>query len=286
MEPVSPKASPALFDSPGPNQTSLPPDDDSHNNNVISTQPQYPQAPPNLDGLSITPSRSPTNNDFDNLIHGALSSLTPAQIQQLMNSISMPSMTDFPGSGTEQHNDLESSLMSYQPPFDFGQLSSFPLIPSPPPSANLVEKVDKPWRDTDEIEQDVDAVDSKINNLFQQFQIPTDGSSELLGSDNPVSVSDSSNTGNIDSELFHSFLNGLGDDDDVMLGDQDNASTAFLDEVPSASDGTLSPVNIIQEERPTTQPKSAKKRKSDMPDTPNLDKGLSPGTRPKRRRER
>jgi len=177
--------------------------------------------------------------------------------------------------------------MSYQPPIDFGQLSSFPLIASPPQSANLLEKADKAWRDTDDIEQDVDAVDTKINSLFQRFQIPNDSSSQLLDpSNDPASVSDPSNQSRLDDELFHSFLNGLGDDEDI--DDQNNASTAFLDEVPSASEGTLSPVDLLQEE-PTAQPKSAKKRKSEAQDTAtaaNLDKGLSPGTRAKRRRER
>ncbi|KAJ6547325.1 hypothetical protein B0H19DRAFT_1165042 [Mycena capillaripes] len=284
MEPVSPKATPSLFDSPAPTPSALPSDDST--NHVISTQPQYPQ-PSNLEGLSITPSRSPPNTDFDNLIQGALSSLTPAQIQQLMNSISMPPIPDFPGNDTEQHDDQDSSLMSYQP-LDFGQLSSFPLVPSPPQSASLLDTAEKSWRDTDDIEQDVDAVDSKINNLFQQFQIPNDGSSALPNpSNNSASVSDSSNPGNIDNELFHSFLNGLGDDDDGMLDDQNNASTAFLDEVPSASDGTLSPVNILHEE--PVRAKTAKKRKSEVQDlaaAANLDKGLAPGTRAKRRRER
>ncbi|KAJ7684944.1 hypothetical protein DFH06DRAFT_1028126 [Mycena polygramma] len=285
IEPVSPKVTASALDSPAPSSSALPPDDST--SHIISTQPQYPQAP-NMEGLSITPSRSPTNADFDTLIQGALSSLTPAQIQQLMNSISLPSMPEFPGGGTEQHDDQDSSLMSYQP-LDFGQLSSFPLIPSPPQSAGLLEKTEKSWRDTDGIEQDVEAVDSKINNLFQQFQIPNDGAPELLdpSNSNSASVSDSSSTGNIENDLFHSFLNGLGDGDEDMLDEQTNASTAFLDDVPTP-DGPLSPVNLMQERQPIAQPKTARKRKSDIPDTTivNPDKGLSPGTRAKRRRER
>ncbi|KAJ6546447.1 transcription factor Hsf1 [Mycena vulgaris] len=282
-EPISPKTAPSLFDSPAPQHNSLPPDES--NNNVISTQPQYPQ-PSNLDGLSITPSRSPTNPDFDNLIQGALSSLTPAQIQQLMNSISMPPMSDFPGPGSDQHEDHDSSLMSYQPPLDFSQLSSLPLIPSPPQSASLPEQVDKSWMDTEDIEQDVDAVDSKINNLFQQFRIPNDSSSASLDptafSGNHTSTSDPSN--NIDNELFHSFLNGLGDGE-AIVDDDNNTSTAFLDEVPSASDGTISPVNTLHDQS-IAQPKPARKRKSDVKDTITAENGLAPGTRAKRRRER
>ncbi|KAJ7694126.1 hypothetical protein B0H17DRAFT_1009405 [Mycena rosella] len=286
MEPASPKAAPAMFDSPAPTPTTLPPDD-SNNNNIISTQPQYPQASKsNLDGLSITPSRSPTNPDFDNLIQGALSSLTPAQIQQLMNSISMPSMPDFPGLGLEQHDEPDSSLMSYQPPLDFSQLTSLPLLPSPPQSASLPDKVDKSWMDTEDIEQDVDAVDSKINNLFQQFHIPNDGSSASLDpsalNDNHASTSEPSN--NIDNDLFHSFLNGLGDGE-AIIDDENNASTAFLDEVPSPSDGTISPVNILQEQQPMAQqPKPARKRKSDVKDSATPENGPSP--RAKRRKER
>ncbi|KAJ7470524.1 transcription factor Hsf1 [Mycena latifolia] len=284
LDPVSPQGAPSLSDSPAPKHSSLPTDDST--TNVISTQPQYPQAS-NSDGLSITPSRSPTNPDFDNLIQGALSNLTPAQIQQLMNSISMPPIPDFTGLGSEQHDEHDSSLMSYQAPLDFGQLSSLPLIPSPPQSASLLEKVDKSWMDTEDIEQDVDAVDSKINNLFQQFHIPNDGSSTVLDpitldptalSDDRAATSESSNTNNIDNELFHSFLSGLGDD-------ENNASTAFLDEVPSPSDGTISPVNVLQEQ-PVAQAKPARKRKSDVKDSAAAESDLSSGTRTKRRRER
>ncbi|KAJ7489939.1 hypothetical protein B0H11DRAFT_1047841 [Mycena galericulata] len=280
MEPASPKVSAASVESPAP--ATLPPGDS--NNDVISTQPQYPQAS-NLDGLSITPSRSPTNSDFDSLIQGALSSLTPAQIQQLMNSISMPSMTDFPSS--PPRDDHDSSLMSYQPPLDFSQLTSFPLIPSPPQSATLPDKVDKSWRDTEDIEQDVDAVDSKINNLFQQFRIPNDGSSAPLDhsalDDNKASVPDS-NAHTLDNELFHSFLNGLGDEE--VTDDENNASTAFLDEVPSPSDGTISPVSILQD-NPAAQSKAGRKRKSDVNSVAQtIDNDQFLGTRAKRRRER
>ncbi|KAF7338498.1 Transcriptional factor [Mycena venus] len=286
MEPVSPKVTPAAVpESPAATPASLLPD-----SNVISTQPQYPQGPSNVDGLSITPSRSPTNADFDNLIQGALSSLTPAQIQQLMNSISMSSMPDFPGSDAEQQDTADSSLTSYQPPLDFGPFStSFPLIPSPPPSAPLLDKVDTSWRAAEDIEQDVEAVDNKINNLFHQLQIPTDGSTVLLDpNNNPASITNSTNPSQIDNELFHSFLNGIGDDDEGVFDDQNDTSTAFLDEVPSASDGTLSPVNLLHEEQPTAQPKSGKKRKSDAVGPANVDQGKvpSPGTRAKRRRER
>ncbi|KAJ7752093.1 transcription factor Hsf1 [Mycena metata] len=277
IEPVSPKATTAsLSNSPAPNHNSLPADDSS-TTNVISTQPQYPQPP--VDEMSITPSRSPTNPDFDNLIQGALSSLTPAQIQQLMNSISMPSM-DYSGIGTDE---LDSSLMSYQPPLDFSQLTTFPLIPSPPPSVSLLDKAEKSWQDTEDIEQDVDAVDSKINTLFQQFQIPNDGSSTILDDGSSLSnnatasIPDSSNMNALDSELFHSFLNGL--DDTEEDGGDDNASTAFFDEVPSPSDGALSPIDLAEE----PQPKTGRKRKSDAHNTANLE-GHS--MQPKRRRER
>ncbi|KAF8185022.1 hypothetical protein K438DRAFT_1723885 [Mycena galopus ATCC 62051] len=289
MEPVSPMPTPAAVDSPVPILTSLRPDD---SNNVISTQPQYPQAPSNADGLSITPSRSPTNADFDSLIQGALSSLTPAQIQQLMNSINLSGMPEFPGSATEPQDNPDSSLTSYQPPLDFGSFSaSFPpLIPSPPQSASLLDKVDTSWRGADDIEQDVEAVDSKINNLFHQLQIPTDGSAVLLDpNSSSASITDPSKPTQIDSELFHSFLNGIGDDGEGVFDDENTTSTAFLDEVPSASsDATLSPVERLQEEQLPVQPRSGKKRKSDAVATADLDqkKAPSPATRPKRRREK
>ncbi|KAJ7632400.1 transcription factor Hsf1 [Roridomyces roridus] len=207
----------------------------------------------------------PTNADFDTLIQGALSNFSPAQIQQLMNQISVPPAPEFLSSIDEQ----DSSLMSYQAPFDFSQLTSFPLISSPPPSASLPEKVEKTWQATEDIEQDVDAMDSKINNLFEQFQIPTHDSSiplESIGTDH-TSLPDSS-----DNDIFNSFLNRLGEED--AADDDNTASTAFLDEVPSPSDGTISPVNL--REKPT------KKRKSDVNSVPDNLVQISP----KRRRER
>ncbi|KAJ7219054.1 hypothetical protein GGX14DRAFT_589671 [Mycena pura] len=281
MEPGSPKATPSLR-SPTPSHSNLPLDEA---NNIVSTQPQYPQTSA-AEAYSVTPSRSPTNSDFDSLIQGALSSLTPAQIQQLMNSISMTSYPDFPASGPEQ----DTALMSYQPPLDFSQLTSLPLISSPsPPSTNLMEEADKSWTDMEEIEQDVDTVDTKINNLCQQFHIPNDASSASLGSiglgDGPPSIPNPS-----DNDLFHSFLNGLGDESTII--DADNTtSTAFLDEIPTApaSDGTLSPFSILQEQSTPITPKQAKKRKSTAKDpasTDDADTELSLGTRAKRRKDR
>jgi hypothetical protein len=93
----------------------------------------------------------------------------------------------------------------------------------------------------------------------------------------------------MDSDLFHSFLNGIGDDDEGVFGDESNTSTAFLDEAPSTSEGTLSPVSMFQEaESPTTgQSKTGKKRKSDAaPADVDQEQAPSTGTRAKRRRER
>ncbi|KAK7023756.1 transcriptional factor [Favolaschia claudopus] len=285
MEPVSPNITSPPSESPALPPISLPPPAPPSHNHVVSTQPQYPQTPSKED-LSITPSRSPTNADFDNLIQGALSSLTPAQIQQLMNSISMPNIPEFPGSGAELPENMDSSLTSYQP-LNFDSFSaSFPLIPSPPQSASLLDKVDTSWRSTEDIEQDVEAVDSKINNLFNQLQIPTaDGSSMPLNSNGSHQIMENSNPSQIDSDLFHSFLNGIGNDDEGVLNGQNDPETGFLDEV-SASDGTLSPVNTLQNEKPTAQ-KSGKKRKSDVvAGSSDQDSSSSPGTRAKRRRDR
>jgi hypothetical protein len=204
-----------------------------------------------------------------------------------MNSISLSSLPEFPG-GPENDN-TDSTLAPYAPPLDFGPFSTtFPLIPSPPQSTSLLDKVDSSWRGADDIEQDVEAVDSKINNLFHQLQIPTDGSAPLLDPSGSASVTDPSNPTQMDSDLFHSFLNGIGDDDEGVFGDESNTSTAFLDEA-STSEGTLSPVTMFQEaESPTTgQSKTGKKRKSDAaPADVDQEQAPSTGTRAKRRRER
>ncbi|KAF7359442.1 Transcriptional factor [Mycena sanguinolenta] len=274
-EPVSPQLTPVAVDSPAPAVTSLPPDDSS--NNVISTQPQYPQAPSN----------------------GALSTLSQADMQHIMNtmksmnSINIPSMPAFPGGSPELQDNPDSSLTSYQAPLDFSQFSAeFPLIPSPPQSASLLdlEKIDPTWRSTDDITQDVESVDNKINNLIHQFHFPADGSVPFLDLDNSsASIADLPNPPAIENdELFHSFFNGVGNEDGGVFGDEDNASTAFLDEVP-ASDGSLSPVTMLHEELPSARTKTGKKRKSDaVASATVVDQATapSPETKAKRRRER
>ncbi|KAJ6500370.1 transcription factor Hsf1 [Mycena sanguinolenta] len=289
-EPASPQLTPLAVDSPAPIVASLPPDDSSNNvmpddssNNVISTQPQYPQAPSNVSGLSVTPSRSP-NPDLDNLLQSTLNGMTAAQLQQLINF-------DFSGGGSELQDSPDSSLTSYQAPFDFSPYSaSFPLIPSPPQSASLPDKIDTSWRGAEAIEQEVDAVNNNINNLFHQLQLPTDGSVPLLDLNNSsASAADLSNSAEIENdELFHSFFNKFGDDDAGVFGDENNTSTAFLDEVP-ASDGSLSPVTMLHEELPSAGAKSGKKRKSDVVASATIvdrEETPSSGTKAKRRRER
>ncbi|KAJ7349468.1 hypothetical protein DFH08DRAFT_145133 [Mycena albidolilacea] len=251
MEPVLPDQLASM-------PASLPPDDS--NNDAIS--------PTNVGEWSITPCRSPSNVYFDNLIQGA-------QIQQLMSSINVSGLPEFPG-GTEYDN-LDCSLTPYQHPLDFGSFSpSLPPISSPLQSASLLDKADIARRGTEDIEQNIEAVDFSINNLFQHLQIPIHGSA---ASSSSASVMDPSNPTQIDSDLFNSLLDGIGDDGGVF-GDSGGASTAFLDEVPSASHGTFSS-GMMQKEQSIALPR---KRKSDAAPA-DVGQETPTGTRAKRRRE-
>ncbi|KAF7295127.1 Transcriptional factor [Mycena indigotica] len=181
----SPKAMTVNFDSPITTPITLSPE--VAKTDLISTLP--------AEDYSLSRSRSP-NPDLDHIIQTTLSTMTPAQIQQLMHSMSMPpSYTDLPAANFDQ----DSSLMSYQPALDFGQLAPLsPLLdPLQPQYNSLSEKVDKSWKATQDIEQDVDAVDNRISNLFQQFELPGD---TINGTDQ-----------NAESELFRTFMNGLDD---------------------------------------------------------------------------
>nr|GAT61262.1 transcriptional factor [Mycena chlorophos] len=265
IEPGSPKAMSANFDSPVSAPITLTPEITNHD--VISTQSQYPD----MDEYAMTPSRSP-NPDIDNIIQNTLSNMTPAQIQQLFNSITMPATYTEPVPGGSEQQlpppQDSSSLMSYQPPIDFSQFAApFSLLESPqPPSVDpsFSEKVDKSWKAAQDIEHDVDAVDNRINNLFQQFQLPGDGSIPTFDGTDP----------NAERELFQTFLHGM---DEPMI-DTAAPSTAFLDEIP---DGTHSPVAEILQDMPGIQ---GKKRKSTAGLVEPI--GQSPEAPAKRRKEK
>ncbi|KAF7322780.1 Transcriptional factor [Mycena chlorophos] len=265
IEPGSPKAMSANFDSPVSAPITLTPEITNHD--VISTQSQYPD----MDEYAMTPSRSP-NPDIDNIIQNTLSNMTPAQIQQLFNSITMPATYTEPVPGGSEQQlpppQDSSSLMSYQPPIDFSQFAApFSLLESPqPPSVDpsFSEKVDKSWKAAQDIEHDVDAVDSRINNLFQQFQLPGDGSIPTFDGTDPTA----------ERELFQTFLHGM---DEPMI-DTAAPSTAFLDEIP---DGTHSPVAEILQDMPGIQ---GKKRKSAAGLVEPI--GRSPEAPAKRRKEK
>ncbi|KAJ7905258.1 hypothetical protein B0H14DRAFT_2659561 [Mycena olivaceomarginata] len=228
-------------ESPGPFAAIETPSVASPMEPVLPDQPASMPAtisPTNVGEWSITPCRSPSNVYFDNLVQGA-------QIQQLMNSINS-TIT------------LTALLTPYQHPLDFGSFSpSLPPISSPLQSASLLDKADIARRGTEDIEQDIEAVDFSIDNLIQHLQIPTHGSA---ASSSSASVMDPSNPTQIDSDLFNSFLDGIGDD-------------AFLDEVPSASHGTKEQSIAL-----------LRKRKSDAAPA-DVGQETPTGTRAKRRRE-
>ncbi|KAF7304737.1 Transcriptional factor [Mycena kentingensis (nom. inval.)] len=269
IEPGSPKGISATFDSPIATPVTLTP---QTNTDIVAVQPEF-AAPSSMGGYSILPSRSP-GPELDAMVQNALSTMTPAQIQQLVETMNIAPY-DFGTSGSHQ-NMGESSVMAYNP-VDMSQFTApYALLDSPQPQpANFLEKVDHASKATSDVQHKVDAVDSSINNLFSQFQLPGDGSLPMLDTTSLAGADSTSG-----SELFSDFFNNLDDSDDTV------PSNAFLDEI-AASDGTRSPVDEIL---PSHSVIKGKKRKSNAgADSPAVDPSslaLLPDSRSKRRKER
>jgi len=182
--------------------------------------------------------------ELDSRINNMINQLNPSQIQQLLASLAAQTITDptppssSVPSGTINPN-ATSTLTQYQPPpFDFSQsnpsynqipidgLISFDQLPGganhsivSPDQQQHEERTENQWQATEDIDKDVNAVDSSIDTLIQTFglypaifedmeqtsnEIPTLTMGGSSGAINPSDVPPAS------SEFdFDSFLNSF-----------------------------------------------------------------------------
>ncbi|RXW24193.1 hypothetical protein EST38_g1636 [Candolleomyces aberdarensis] len=176
---------------------------------VQHPEPQTPQPDPSsgVDVRSVTPTRlNPAPMyDFDQRMQGVLNQLSPAQIQQLVNSLSSqpipdPSLPTNPPVPSSSSMSNTNTLTHYSPPpFDFSSLTNpsnngalAPSLQLPPPSEGLIafnpydhlsqERLDRSWHATEDIDKDVNALNSSIHQLIQTFGLdPT-----LVGTNDPT----------------------------------------------------------------------------------------------------
>lgn len=274
----------------------------------VEPQP-IPPAQGTNDVRAVTPTRlNPTPAfGFDTRLQGVLNQLTPAQIQQLVAQLATQPMPDPsppnpappPPASTSNNN----HIMQYSPPpFDFSSFNNpstnsvfAPSLSLPTPSEGLIsfnpydsmtqpETVDRHWQAAEDIEKDVNALNTSIHQLIQTFGLDPNmvdadslGASDMGhtklpdGSSNPgmsglsgldtslpststaMDFIPSSSTDDASLDInpadfdFDSFFNTLpnGSGSDVMDYTADSASTAFLDEVPSPA-STASPVQSLR----------------------------------------
>jgi hypothetical protein len=192
-------------------------------------------------------------------------------------------------------------------------------------------RLQKTYMDAAEIEDDVDALHTSINSLIESLGLDPNvmesshnqdvhphEQSAVIPHDTVLSSSDLGGGGEGDPSAqdfdFDQFLTDLtrhGDEntDYAHFADQLDQSTrndasatindpsaeqlnAFLDEVQSTSDGTVSPVTSFRHESPESQLKRGSKRKSDVAGISTEEhstgrrsnKQSSPGTKLKRKR--
>jgi len=285
---------------------------------ITAPQPWGPQ--PIFSEQSITPSTltsrppSSTNTEFDHpKIQGILNQLSAGQIQQLLASLASQSIPDPLAPPGSDEVPSSSQLTSYQPPFDFTQFSQQPPIPlvSPPPlqppGEGLIpfdlplentDRLEKTWKATEDIDKDVNALQSSISSLIQTFGLDPNlmtpahpEEAELSAHDPSLLLSDVHEPPG-DSALqdfdFDSFLNSFPNNDNADYGDI--ASTVFLDEVPSPSDGTASPIANLRHDSPDLQKITGRKRKSDVAEREDghrkTTNSTPPGVKVKRRKEK
>jgi len=165
-------------------------------------------------------------------------------------------------------------------------------------------RLQKTYRDAAEIEQDVNALHTSINSLIESLGLEPgvmdpshgqDGHTQAQPAVNPHDTIMPSSSGlggeaqgdpSVQDFDFDQFLTDLtlhGDEntDYTQFADKLDQSTrndgsapindpspeqltAFLDEVQSTSDGTVSPVTSFRHDSPEIQPKRGSKRKSDV----------------------
>jgi len=250
----------------------------------------------------------------------------PGQMQRLLAALSSQPTYALPDPSAPviEPKATSSQLTSYDPPYDFyrefsGEPASafnpVPLLTSlnQPETddtgrseavAEDASRIQKTYQDADEIHKDVNALQSSITSLIESLGIDTsvmsanqvpNGVPDPPPASTPIPTSaslssgmDESNTdtSNLDFD-FHAFLNefsGNGDEDNYI----DHVdSTAFLDEVPSPSDGA-SPVTNLRHDSPIFSAKTSppRKRKSDIAelDQQHTKNSNPSGTKSKRKR--
>jgi hypothetical protein len=207
-----------------------------------------------------------------------------------------------------------------------GELASYDSL------AEDNNRLQKTYRDAAEIEEDVDALHTSINSLIESLgldpnvmEVPSHSQNTQMQEQSAVNPHDtvmSSNGlgGDTQGDLsgqdfdFDQFLTDLsrhGDEnadytqfaeklDSTVRNDgstpindpSPEQLTAFLDEVQSTSDGTVSPVAGFTRASPELNPKRGSKRKSEVAGIPaeehstgkRINKQSSPGTKSKRKR--
>ena len=277
---------------------------------------------------SVTPSRhSPTSFEFDPRISGVLNSLSPLQIQQLLISLAAQTISEPPSADTDtvspNATTTGASLAPYhQPPsfeFPLSQTNSTPYnptmsMPIVPPEGMISfdhydsgsasgggdlndimpeeqrqqQRMQRHWNATEDIDSDVDDLNSSIHSLIQCYGLDASLLDDSLDSgtdhghtnDNMNEQSSKSGVaaGSMDaanntssaapSDLdFETFFNNLSSSGGTGLasgfegspigsmdyGSGNVASTAFLDDAQtptSSSDMTASPVQPLRQVSP------------------------------------
>jgi hypothetical protein len=283
-------------------------------------------APPSATSLTTT---TPNTLNQDAMVQVALSEMlnSPVQLQRLLAALSaqqgyqIPDQLPPPGTIDQQLDQVplltpsQSQLTSYDPQLDFSRAlhadTAFPYTipdfssPAPPsttpdaitayePLADHASRVHKTYKDTQEIDKDVNVLQNSINSLIESFGLdpsivnPPQSTSTTLDplssaiTTDPTATAlamDATNGGDADFD-FDAFINGFTatDTNGNDFADQTDSS-AFLDEVPSPSDrsATASPIslrhhspvisnnNVTATAAPTTtSTRRDRKRKSDV----------------------
>jgi len=162
------------YDPSQPQTPSMPPPSYPQPAQPIPIQPQsQTQQLSDPADHTLTPSRSPNpSQSFD--IQNALSQLTPQQISQLLSVTFSPFDAGLPDNHGAAPTPASSQLTSYQPsPFDFSHLTQpnrdeheQDLISFDSASPGLETQ----WKVTDDLDQEVNILDSSIHSFMQEMQ--------------------------------------------------------------------------------------------------------------------
>ena len=262
----------------------------------MAVQSQHQEQYGNQISRAVTPSQSPPIIDFDARMNGVLHQLAPFQLQQLLASLASQTITDSSSSSSVPTDNINpsaaSTLTQYQPSvFDFSQsspiISSDDLIsfnqydPQPPGNVNhsVIDPgqqhepmVQRQWQETEDIDKDVNAINTTINSFMETFGLDPTLLEGVDHNESPPTLG-SSNGGNnstmapsnpdFDFDTFLNNLSGSGQSGSntgmdygsiaASSGVGDFTNTSFLDEVltpATSSDMTASPVQSLRQVSP------------------------------------